>query len=52
METGAVDGHSFDSSSLASSLYFCCEGIIWLVLATLAEVPPVVCGLTFSAHLC
>jgi hypothetical protein len=51
METGAVDGHSFDSGSLVSSLCFCCKGVIWLVLAAFAEVPPVVCGLTFSAHL-
>jgi len=51
LETGAVDGHSFDSSSLTSSLCFCCKGVIWLALAAVAEVPPVVCGLTFSAHL-
>jgi hypothetical protein len=52
METGVVDGHSFDSGSLVSSLCFCCKGVVvWLVLAAFAEVPPVVCGLTFSAHL-
>ena len=49
LETGAVDG--LDSNSLTSSLCFCFKGVIWLVLAAVAEIPPVVRGLTFSAHL-
>jgi hypothetical protein len=37
--------------SRTSSLGFCCKSAVWLVVATFAEVPPVVCGLIFSAHL-
>lgn len=51
LETGAVNGHSFDSSSLASSLCFCCKGVTWLALAAFAEIPPVVCSLSISPHL-
>jgi len=31
--------------------YFCRKGVVWLMLAVFAEVPPVVCGLIISPHL-
>ena len=51
LETGAVDDHFFESGPLTSSLCFCCKGVLWLMIAAVAEIPPVVCGFTFSVHL-
>ena len=38
-------------SSQSIHVFSSCQGVIWLLLATAAEIPPLVCLITFSQSL-